>query len=372
MKRSRLLCCAAVCLLLLSGCSGLFSDGGDVDPVAVGERVDERLSSVSSLEMTMTQTIETGNESRTVTARVLYERPDKFNVTYLSGPAGAARVVSNGSAIWSYNESRNEVWIDSEAETPTLRDLLLGTARLGSNATFEGNETLSGEDAVKLSYAVQDTEMSMVLAGGQDTSRLADSMANGSVRTRVWLDTDVWLPRKVHIENTAYSENSTITTRYEEFRINRGVPDARFAFDPPEDATITDRSRGRFRPPRNNTTSFETYAAVAANATVPVPDPTIPAAFSFREGITFDHSELRGVELTYRDDTRQIEVVSVTDGGPFFDQGETVPVGDVEGTYVELSNDRIVQWQCGETLYVVSGGTDRETLLEIARSVGCR
>ena len=358
-------------VVVLSGCAGLLGGGGEgsVDAAAVSDRVDQRVEDIETLRATVEQTVETDNGTYSFRARVVYERPDKVNITYLSGAPHYDFSTSNGTTTWAYNRSAKEAARSTDALFESLSDFLLGIEQLRSNATFEGNETLAGEDAIELSYAVGNSSVSMLVAGGEQTSELGRASANGSVRTRVWIDTDQWLPRKTQVSVPAHRNNQTITVRYENITVNEPVPEGEFTFDPPAEATVTRDDHSEFRPPPENTTFYDERAALAATVG-DLPDPSLPSRFRFEGGARFD-GEMTGVELTYSDGSDQIEIVKLTDGERFFDAGATVSIDGTKGVFVDAPFGSVVEWECGGEIYTIAGDADRETMLSIARSIGC-
>lgn len=368
--RQRLVALAVV-LLAIGGSAALLDGGDGVAPETVSDRLDERLSSLSSFEATIVQTVEKGNDSRTVRARVAYEQSGKLNITYIEGPTPFDWVVSNESGSWAYNESTNTLRVVDASSSIDVGDVLFGVHQLGPNATFEGNETLAGDDAIELSYAVKGSELSLLLAGGQPTSQLGTATNNGTIRTRVWVDTDLWLPRKVVQEVTAFDPDSTITIRYEDVSVDQPIPDDRFDVDTSPDPTVKGGDSGQFRIGGLNATHYESRAALAANVSVSVPEPAVPAGYDFESGAVFEENGTVAIELTYWNGSSRIEVVTGVTRGPFFDSGQTVTIGDRSGLFVSLPNGQYVQWQCGETLSLIAGPQNRGTLVPIAESVGC-
>lgn len=364
-------CC--VLLLALAGCAGLLGGGGDgdVDPASVSDRVNDSLESIDTLRFAMTQTVETPNRTVSFRMRVVYQRPGKYNITYLDGPVPYAYTASNGSVTWRYNESDNEIAVDDAVRFESPADLLLGAEQLDENATFEGNETLSGEDATEISFAVSDSEVSLLLAGGQQTSQLGRATGNGSVRSRVWIDTDLWLPRKAQLEVPAFNRSQTVTVEYEDVEVNPEVDDSQFALDPPSNASVVRGDQSSFRPPRENTTRYDDRTVMAAEAPFQLPEPSLPDGYAFEEGAVINGSHGVGVEMVYSDGDSSIELVSFRDHHRFLDRGEEVPVGDTTGLLIEVTGDWFLQWECDDRLYLIASDDGRETTLSVARSIGC-
>lgn len=372
MSRRRLLACGALLLLVVaSGCLGLLDGGDGVDPSAVDQRVEGRLASIDTVEMTVVQTVSRNNTTRTMRAHVVYQRPNRVNMTFQNESLPWTHAVSNGSVTWQYGGQREEVRRSDDPMFGNITDLFAGLGQLDANATFEGNETFAGEDAVKLSYPVADTKVSLLLAGGEQTSQLSSTAANGTVRTKVWLDTDTWLPRKTKMVYPAYEHNRTVTLRFEDVEINGEVPEGAFRYDPPSDAEVVPGDQSAFRPPPENTTDYDSRAATVDAADAPVPDPAVPERFGFVRGSVMTGDHLDGVELTYEAEDRTLEVVVLRDHRPIFDQGESVSLDGTDALFVDLGPARVVQWECGEYRYLVSTDGSHETALSVAQSVGC-
>ena len=370
-RRHALLATCVLLLLALAGCAGLLGGSGDVDPASVSERVDDSLDSVDTLRFTMTQTVEMPNRTVSFRMRVVYQRPGKYNITYLDGPVPYAYAASNGSVTWRYNRSDNEVGVDDAVRFESPAEMLLGAEQLDENATFEGNETLSGEDATELSFAVSDSEVSLLLGGGQQTSQLGRASGNGSVRSRVWIDTDLWLPRKTQLNVTAFNRSQTVTVEYENFEVDPAVEDSQFRLDPPANASIVRGDQSSFRPPRENVTHYVDRTVMAAEAPFPLPEPSLPAGYAFEEGAVIDGSHGVGVEMAYTDGESTLELVAFRDHHRFLDRGETISVGDATGLLVEVTGDWFLQWECDDRLYLIASDDGRETTLSVARSIGC-
>jgi outer membrane lipoprotein-sorting protein len=372
MGRRRWLLALTALLLTLSGCAGLLGDDGDADPAAIGDRIDDRIESMDAVAFTLEQTVETGNETVSFRSRVVYAPPDRIHITYLDGPVPYTRAVSNGTTSWLYDETTGEVRVTDRPIVTEPSGILPGVEGLGGNATFEGNETLAGEDATEISFAVDDSEVSLLLGGGRETSRIGGNTSQGTVETRVWIDTDLWLPRKAELTITAFQPNRTVTLTYEDFEVEPAIADDQFTFEPPADATVDHGDQSAFRPPPENVTRYDSRAALVGNAPVPVPDPPLPAGYELETASVVTEADREGVELTYANGTDRLEVVALEGFDPFFDGGETVAVGDTEGLYVELPDARILQWECGDRLYLVASQGGDPSLQSIADAIGCR
>jgi len=372
MNRPRWLLVLTALLITLSGCAGLLGGEDDADPAAISDRVDDRIESMDAVAFTVEQTVETGNETVSFRSRIVYAPPDRIHITYLDGPVPYTRAVSNGTTSWLYNETTGEVRVTDQPIVSEPSEILLGIEGLRRNATFEGNETLAGEDATEIAFAVDDSEVSLLLGGGQETSQLGGNTSQGSVETRVWIDTDLWLPRKAELTITAFQPNETVTLIYDDFEVDPEVSAERFTFDPPANATVDPGDQSVFRPPRGNVTRYDSRAAVVENAPVPVPDPPLPPGYELERAVVVTEADREGVELTYSNGTDRLEVVALEGFDPFFDGGETVAVDGTEGLYVELPDARFLQWECGDRLYLVAGQGGDPSLRPVADAIGCR
>ncbi|WP_137285000.1 hypothetical protein [Halorussus salinisoli] len=142
----------------------------------------------------------------------------------------------------------------------------------------------------------------------------------------------------------------------------------------PNETTATDS------PPRQRT--YDTYDALADDASFSVPDPDVPEPFAFESGITVQLPDSEYVAMAYNDvengnlenvlSIRKAENESAYD----FTAGNATTVDDSDARYVESDGGGKFLWECDGYAYRVSVQqfTDefgKAQLRAVAESVGC-
>ncbi len=139
----------------------------------------------------------------------------------------------------------------------------------------------------------------------------------------------------------------------------------RFAFDPPEGATLN-------RSESLDTYTYETRDRLTATVGMTVPDPTVPTGYELVSASRIVGPEFTAVELGYRQGTSTLVVTKTTElSAVDISEGQQVSVGEVTGIYRSGGTEALVAWQCEGALYVVSGSVQQSTLLDVARSIAC-
>ncbi|WP_440990151.1 LolA family protein [Haloarchaeobius baliensis] len=392
----------ALTLLLVvgAGCFGLVDDGGPARPAVDGDAAVESYESIDGVHAVVETTITHGNTTEHRASEV-WLRPATGAVREeIREPASREGnvVVANGSQLWVYNESRAVVRTQSYergqgdavrmdtflrqvfdavaasddetvASPPTVgmgpapsvpvdgetgAEVRNATTRVENyTATYEGRETVAGRETHVVA-----------LAPTGDVPTVASDL-----RIRYYLDAERYFPVKVAQSMTVNGEEFRIVTEYSDVEFDADVPDSRFRFDPPEEASVVDLDESQ--------ETFETRAAAAANVSMTIPDPDVPAGYElYRVGLL--RGEITTVTVFYRNDAGNVLYVSKhseprSTGSA---EGVTVDVDGTEGRYVATDSLGSVVWACaGDRQYAVvsvDGSLSRSTLVAVARSTGCR
>ena len=258
MIRSRVGLCLGVLavFLLIGGCVAVEPPtGDDPDPEALFESAytyDERLEDVRGV-----RTTETAAGEETLTHRVeVHERPFvDYRSTVLESTDEAREgdvYVSNASTTWWYDASANaasyfepddpfeneEVRTARAEQVDQQRDLV--TLEYGGTETVADRETHvleieTREEAVAdgIGVLVGDVEYVYALETVDPAEELVIAEA------RLWLDAEYGFPLKEQVVfDVPGEEPYRYTERFEEVSFNDGLSDERFAFEPPENATV--------------------------------------------------------------------------------------------------------------------------------------
>jgi outer membrane lipoprotein-sorting protein len=256
-------------------------------------------------------------------------------------------VVGGTDTVWVYDEPHNEV--------TTYNRSSYGTA----------NASTSVVTGLATGYDVTDYERATL--DGRETYRVTlvpETDAGNSVDTTVtaWLDTETYFP--VTVEQSYEFENTSVSTRthYENVTLNATIPDERFTFDPPANATVESVDLPETR-------TFDSLDSMRESVEMSVPDPEVPEDFTFQQGsvVEYNHTTL---SLTYENESARLSVSKLS-GDRSLDGGENVTVGDHDGHLRSYGETTMVTWNCDGWTYSVGGSIDRAELLDIARSIEC-
>lgn len=384
------LCCA--CCLLLVGCLSPMGgmDGQPSDPPA-GDVAADSFAALESVNATIVWEYDRPNETTVVRQHVL-GRPhsNHIRVAVSAPPARAGnRYVSNGSTIWRYNATTGVVRIQqyegASGSTLVDRKLRYIFDRLNESSTPEappGSVGISPLPVVPSGSQEEGVSMANLSIEYRGTATVAgrtahevhletNATATGLVNQTVWFDTETFY--QLGAETVVRTERglTRVTQRVTNVTFNEAIPEQRFRFDPPADATV--RRAGRV-----SLSTYGTRAALVANASLSVPEPEVPASFTFTEGryqVTIeDGTAVHAIIQIY---TRGLNSLTIrkaneTASVPALRANrstEQVNIGDRSAYY--LRADRAVVWTCEGASYEVRGVFRKSTLIGVAESVSC-
>jgi outer membrane lipoprotein-sorting protein len=310
---------------------------------------ESRMTALTSFTATRSQTTTLDNQTSSMTTDMWVQLSTGEYRTEVVAPeerAGNA-VVAGTDTVWVYDEARNEV--------TTYNRSSYGTA----------NASTSVVTGLATGYDVTDYERTTV--DGQETYRVTltpetDTGASAETSATAWLDTETYFP--VTVEQSYEFDNTSVSTQthYENVTLNATIPDERFRFDPPANATVESVDLPETR-------TFDSLESMRESVDETVPDPEVPEEFTFQQGtvVEYNHTTL---SLTYENETSRIGVSKLS-GERALGGGENVTVGDHDAHLRSYGETTMVTWTCDGWTYSVSGTVDRAELLDIARSVEC-
>lgn len=392
---SRTVVVALVAVLVVSsGCTLLpGADGDDSGPIGTDAR--ESYAAVDGFTAVMETTTTQGNETDHMVARVKI-RPggNKVRQRVLEPDSQAGNVyVSNGSVFWTYNASENTVTRtefdrsngtreygaflqrifntinDDRATAEDERTRTVGVSALpvvpqgGSakgagvspggtleeyNVTYRGTEPVDGRTAHVVHLTPRPSHEGV--AGNQT----------------LWIDTEHYVPLKVHQSITINGDHVESTMVYRNVTINPGLSPETFQFDPPENATVEES--------QVSSNEYDSLSAAADDANFSAPDPDLPAGFELDRATVTRTRNVTSLVAQYSNGTVDFMVTkqagNLTGRQPPSDR-TNVTVAGQDGYYDEFGSTGIVSWQCDGHGYAVTGEFPKERLLAIAESVGC-
>jgi hypothetical protein len=220
-----------------------------------------------------------------------------------------------------------------------------------SDVTYEGTETIDGTEAYRLEVEPE------------------SQYGNLSSNVTLWLSTDTTLP--VRFEMSSSGEYSyEVTQRFTNVTVNETIPADRFTIDIPEDAEQPDYSTPEFY-------NYDNESTLRANTSQSVPDPDVPANYSFDSGYVIEGDDYDSVTLTYTADSESLTVSKRNGTGYNYsqhDEFEAVSIGNQTGYYNEFdygeSNISILVWEAGDHQYTVYGSLNESETIDVAESIG--
>mgnify|MGYP006283225965 FL=1 len=382
-RRRLLVLLALVAVVALAGCSVLFGNGTEGGGLPPGEEAAEQYLSLDGYEATVHYEYSDRSDRRA------HIREDvdggRSRVEWLAPDARAGSIQTyNGSSVVRYNATENEyVRIDTsgirsyqeaaqhlqrsiaaarEEGTTTVDQQPAGGAPLPkvprgnaaeSNPTetfevsYEGTETVAGREAHVIEYDA------------------VGEVRDGTVMQKAWIDTQYFFTLKSKQVSRFDGETSTFTFRLSNVTVEPGFTAEDFRFNPPADATLN-------RSGSYDVTGYENRTAVVDAAAISVPTPAVPDRFALRRATHVVGQNFTAVQLQYRTSSSRLFVTKTAERSyTDLTAGERVSIGSQTGRYRPSGTSAIVVWQCGEFVYTVTGGVQKSTLVDVARSVEC-
>lgn len=334
-------------LTVTAGCAALIGD--DPDPETIADELDDRHDNIEDVQGTQVTTIERDGETERIVAEVV-ERPPTASKqeiidTDTEWQSEGDVIVSTGQEMISYDADENTVTefeLDQDHETATLaNEELIGEALTDSEISFEGTDTVADRDVCEITLHNEETDQIIT----------------------VWADQEYWYPLQYETSFGDGDQQWTTTMRYESVTFNDGVDDAALEFEPPEDATVEE-----FETPETQT--IESVDEIDGATPHEFVEPELPETFGFEEASVTETGDTAMISVKYESTDETILFV-ITDNTEHESTGESVEIGDTEGTISEFGEQLSVTWDCDGVRYSLSGELDRERLTDSAASVGC-
>jgi outer membrane lipoprotein-sorting protein len=378
---------------------GVVAAGGavilsDETPRPSPEAVDnasERYRSLDGFAATMVSTTTIGNETSRSVRRVT-GRPgtNKYRSVAVNESAAPIDVtVSNGTTVWYYDRDNDTVQRIDVDLGANRTGFLLGSSyveRLLEAALGDTNESSSGVSTLPmvsgpgqpdpsgslrtnasntLNVSYRGTERTsgreayvLELTDAGDGNRLENYTA------KVWVDTEWFAPLRQQTNFTVDGQRYSTVTSYRNVSFDPDLSDVSFRFDPPSDANVT-VERGP------SIARYDSRTALERNASLSVPDPDLPDDFRFQRGVRTTGPN-RFVTLQYTNGTSSFSITVSNSTSVAATEGREVAVGSATGRLQTLAGSTLVGWRCDGQAYSVTGSNvGNETVLDVARSIGC-
>jgi outer membrane lipoprotein-sorting protein len=355
---------AVVGVAAVVGFLGVSIEDGSRDPETTRQSVLDTNRSIDAYEATLVLTTETENRTRTVRYRVAVERPGRQNMTTLA-PANRSGTVVLSNRTGSYLYDPNNGTLRTFGDASTTPDILAQFVRAlaGEGTDYRGEDRIEGSPGVVLQYSAGGEDVGLRIGGSAPSLRYDAEGRTEDVDVSVWVDPDRGLPVRLNQSYTFGNERVQTRMRLTDLDLDPEFAPGRFRLDVPPDTEVIDNS--------NVTRTYDSRGALAANASLPVPEPDLPEGYEFRRGTVLETNESSLVLTTYVDGDQRIAVQVSTSEFAVGENATEVEVGTATG-YYQAGPSNLVAWECEGVNVTVGGTAGKETTLSVARSIGCR
>jgi chaperone LolA len=189
--------------------------GEDVEEILA--RLQKKYEAMSDVTCHFTQTVQfsvTHNEQQF--KGVLYmKKGNRYRIE-----TDDQTIVTDGTSVWSYSPSTNQVLIDHFREDPRsiTPDKVLMTIPTQYNVVILSEETIEGSSCTVLKCTPK------------------DQMSNVKWM-KVWISEDQTVMKKIQIQDVNETTTSYVVG---DLKFNTSLPDSRFQFKPPQGAEVVD------------------------------------------------------------------------------------------------------------------------------------
>ncbi|SDJ72864.1 Outer membrane lipoprotein-sorting protein [Halovenus aranensis] len=379
-RRTHLAFLCLVVLCFLGGCTTILSDDvTESDLIDEAENAEPPAGLSATIEFNATFEDEQVQYSYDV-----WYRNDGLSRLEGTTDAGEFVQVDDGEQIWSYTAGEETVRV---REDPTnrihLRDSINATEELlrERNVTEITETEYQGRAVYHVVIGGQAEQndgngngilpplfpsAGGILGGGTQTDKsTGNDTTAGTRRMELWIDTEYMYILRQKVEG-----KDPFELRYTDVTFEPGIDDDRFEFEVPEGATVKEVATPQYQ-------EFDSIAALSKESPVDIEEPsfeTLDATFDSAYLITREESDEVRVGLQYNvGQTTPLSVSKDTNTTELSTEGERVQIGGVTGVYETVSEgSHQLTWVADGAQYRVFASlqTDRETLIQIAESMG--
>ena len=200
--------------LLLIASAAAFGSGDASDILT---KIREKYDSIHDASLTFKRHVVFGvtQSQQDFSGTLLMKKKNKYRIELED-----QTIVTDGATAWTYSRLNNQVFIDRYKEDPIsfTPDRMLVNAPENYAATLLGKEKLGERETSVLK-----------LVPKNDTSNVK--------WMKLWVDRKDWLMRKIQLLDIA--DNQT-TYELGEMKLNAGIPDSLFRFEPPTGVDVID------------------------------------------------------------------------------------------------------------------------------------
>lgn len=299
------------------------------------------------------------NDSTDVAARYAHT-PETFESTFGTGEDDFGAFLE--AAFDAANESDGTV-----SDLPEVGVGPAPTVAAGDDATPVQSPTANVSEFV-VSYegttTVTDERTHVLVVEPADP----DAVAASNLTVTYYVDRERFFPVRVERTATIDGDPWSHVMTFSNLTYDANVSGSTYQYEPADSTNVVDYATGVVR--------FPTVEALAANTSVPVPEPTVPEGFEFAYAAGIDLNVTGGQVLYANESTVLVAGRYVDDGIVQPREREVAENATVDGhraLYVDLGRTQAVYVYCED--YVVSGAAigqyPRDALVEFTASIAC-
>lgn len=187
----------------------------------------DKQNSIQDYSYTAHMTSYIGGKTEESESNITIKKPNMF-IEIMTEPGKENKTVSisNGKIAWSYSPDTNTVTKIKlpKASKPTKNDYIniVNGFLNNTNVTQSGMENVDGRTTYLLETAPKEK--------GGDYELV--------YKTKIWIDKETWMPLRYETYNG--DGNLTMKIEIQDLKVNTGIPDSKFEFEPPSGAKIED------------------------------------------------------------------------------------------------------------------------------------
>jgi outer membrane lipoprotein-sorting protein len=351
----------AVCLVLSAGCVSTPTSASTPENLAAPVIAEKFVHQQDSLK-DLSATVEITTEYTPPKDKFLMQKKSPYNYRIeflLSGSeATGTLVMTNGTVIWWYSPltktvrttphfDPNVTWFTQSDYQKMVKDLFEHHPH-----AYNLNMTDVGNNSYVMVFSA---------LPGEPFSNLPNEYQNA----RVWIDADLWIAKRIEFYNAAWP--SPMIIEYTDIRVNNGIPDTTFVFDPlnvpnpPEEFRHHDPVVFLF-------TLEDAYHILGHDLVIPG---YVPEGYSYEGGFqmgdrTLELSLVNGKQwVSYLDSP----VIGKPYSEPFVGETSEVFINGTTGVFRTGIDKNQLQWIEGGHAYMITGMTDEQEMMRMATSL---
>lgn len=275
----------------------------------IASEMQKKYESIKDYKGTLVLGMSFDGELRESQMDFMYRMPDKSWTKITKGDGAGDIVVSNGTTMWLYNSTANEVTIMelpmTGMDNPSQADYgnIIKDMLKRNDIRMSGSEKIGGRDTFILELMLKNL-----------------TNATFFLKQKLWVDKETWMP--LRMETLDKDSKLIMTMEYRNVEFNTGIPDSEFEFKIPQGAKVVTREMTL---PEEMTLD---EAREAVNFAVIAPE-YLPEGYLLDKVIVFKFDEIQSLAISYKKGDEILSIYEVN-------QSRYEPKGKFESVKIEI------------------------------------